>query len=143
MSRYSDQDRVIARLPRPPFSMIDQVTEVTGEPFVMQAGATCVAEVDPSRDPWYFADNRQERIPYAVLLEMSLQPCGWLSAYLGSALTSDEDLKFRNLGGDAVQLADVRADETLLRTSARMTNVSSSAGMIIQHFTFRTENRSV
>ena len=41
-------------------------------------------------------------MPFAVLLEAALQPCGWLAAYMGSALTSDEPLKFRNLGGTAM-----------------------------------------
>ncbi len=36
---------------------------------------------------WYFAANRQATMPFAVLLEIALQPCGWLAAYLGSALT--------------------------------------------------------
>ncbi len=40
-------------------------------------------------------------MPFAVLLEVALQPCGWLAAYLGSALTSPVDLSFRNLGGTA------------------------------------------
>ena len=49
-------------------------------------------------------------------LEIALQPCGWLAAYLGSALTSPDDLYFRNLGGKATQLAAGRR-----RTPARST----------------------
>ena len=49
-------------------------------------------------------------MPFAVLLEIALQPCGWLAAYLGSALTSDADLSFRNLGGRAVQRRRVTPD---------------------------------
>ena len=41
---------------------------------------------------------------FAVLLETALQPCGWLAAYVGLALTSEADLSFRAiLGGSAVQ----------------------------------------
>ena len=36
-----------------------------------------------------------------ILLEAALQPCGWMAAYLGAALTSPTDLCFRNLGGKA------------------------------------------
>ena len=53
------------------------------------------------RDAWYFAADRQPAMPFAVLLEVALQPCGWLAAYMGSALTSPDDLHFRNLGGQA------------------------------------------
>ena len=31
-------------------------------------------------------------MPFCILLEIALQPCGWLAAYMGSALKSDQDL---------------------------------------------------
>jgi len=58
-------------------------------------------------DAWYFAANRQLSMPYAILLEIALQPCGWLAAYVGSALTSEHDLHFRNLGGTATLHGEV------------------------------------
>ena len=70
----------------------------------MVAGPRAVAEYDVPPDAWYFEADRQDAMPFAVLLETALQPCGWLAAYVGSALTSDVDLSFRNLGGSAVQL---------------------------------------
>ena len=54
-------------------------------------------------DAWYFRESRQPQMPFSVLLEIGLQPCGWLAAYLGSALTSPIDLSFRNLDGKAMQ----------------------------------------
>jgi 3-hydroxymyristoyl/3-hydroxydecanoyl-(acyl carrier protein) dehydratase len=137
-----DEQRTIARLPRPPFQFLDRVTDVRGTPFEMKAGASCVAEFDVTADAWYFAENRQRRMPYAILLEAVLQPCGWLAAYVGSALTSEENLKFRNLGGEAVQSEEVFAGDDTLSTSARLTDVSSSGGMIIQHYTYRMTNRA-
>src|SRR5262249_43520256 len=83
-----DHDRVIARLPGPPFQFLDRITDVTGEPFVMKAGASCEAQYDVPADAWYFRANRCGIMPFAVLLEIALQPCGWLAAYCGSALTS-------------------------------------------------------
>jgi 3-hydroxymyristoyl/3-hydroxydecanoyl-(acyl carrier protein) dehydratase/malonyl CoA-acyl carrier protein transacylase len=134
--RVFDQERKIARLPRPPFQFLDRIVEVQGQPFVMEAGAKCVAQVQVTPDQWYFASNRQAEIPFAVLLEMALQPCGWLAAYVGSALQASEDVKFRNLGGDAVQHRCVLPETDVLTTRVEMTGVSTSAGMIIQHFSF-------
>ncbi|MBW2390866.1 MAG: type I polyketide synthase, partial [Deltaproteobacteria bacterium] len=134
--RVFDQERKIARLPRPPFQFLDRIVEVQGQPFVMEAGAKCVAQVQVTPDQWYFASNRQAEIPFAVLLEMALQPCGWLAAYVGSALQASEDVKFRNLGGDAVQHRCVLPETDVLTTRVEMTGVSNSAGMIIQHFSF-------
>ena len=74
------------------------------------AGGEIVAEYDVPLDEWYFSSERQAAMPFAILLEIALQPCGWLAAYLGSALTSKEDLSFRNLGGKAVYLEPVLAD---------------------------------
>jgi 3-hydroxymyristoyl/3-hydroxydecanoyl-(acyl carrier protein) dehydratase len=102
----------------------------------MAAGTEAVMEYDIPSDAWYFAADRQERMPFAVLLEVALQPCGWLAAYMGSALASDEDLRFRNLGGSAVQFAAVTPQTGTLTTHVRTTKVAHSAGMIIQHYEF-------
>jgi acyl transferase domain-containing protein/3-hydroxymyristoyl/3-hydroxydecanoyl-(acyl carrier protein) dehydratase len=136
-----DHDRVIARLPRPPFQFLDRVTEVRGEPWAMKAGAEAVAEYDVPPDEWYFAANRDGTMPFAVLLETALQPCGWLAAYMGSALTSEVDLRFRNLGGSAVQYETLRPDAGTLRTHVKCTGVSQSGGMIIQHYSFDVQRR--
>ncbi|GAC1449388.1 MAG: hypothetical protein NVSMB9_33220 [Isosphaeraceae bacterium] len=133
-----DEERVIARLPAPPFSFLDRVSEIDAEPWVMKAPASTVAAYDVPPEAWYFEANRQEQIPFAVLLEIPLQVCGWLAAYLGSALTSDEDLAFRNLGGSARLLAPVTSKTGTLTSRVRMTKVSQSGGMIIQHFDFET-----
>ncbi|MBY0456504.1 MAG: hypothetical protein K2V38_04145, partial [Gemmataceae bacterium] len=129
-----DSDRVIARLPGPPFQFLDCITAVTGEPFVMKGGASCEALYHVPPDAWYFGANRCEIMPFSVLLEVALQPCGWLAAYCGSALTSKEDLSFRNLGGKATQFRPVTPGTGLLTTNVKMTSVSTSAGMIIQHY---------
>lgn len=139
--RVFDSERVIARLPGPPFQFLDCITAVVGEPFVLKAGASCEAQYDVPADAWYFAANRCENMPFAVLLEIALQPCGWLAAYCGSALTSSEDLSFRNLGGQATQFRPVVPTTGMLTTRVQMTNVSRSAGMIIQHFDMLVSDR--
>jgi 3-hydroxymyristoyl/3-hydroxydecanoyl-(acyl carrier protein) dehydratase len=134
--RVFDADRVIARLPGPPYMFLDRITAVEGEPWVCRAGAACEAAYDVPADAWYFTDEGQPTMPFGVLLEVALQPCGWLAAYVGSALTSPVDLSFRNLGGQAVQHRVVGPDIGTLVTRARLTSVSHAAGMIIQEFTF-------
>ncbi|MCP4699205.1 MAG: hypothetical protein GY862_20485 [Gammaproteobacteria bacterium] len=134
--RIFDEERRIARLPRAPYQFLDRITAVEGEAFVMKAGAACEAQYDMRADAWYFGSNRQAHIPFSILLEIALQPCGWLAAYVGSALTSKTDLSFRNLGGDAVLHAPVIQADEVLTVRASLTEVSSSAGMIIQNFSF-------
>ncbi|MDQ6961435.1 MAG: beta-ketoacyl synthase N-terminal-like domain-containing protein [Mariprofundaceae bacterium] len=130
-----DHERKIARLPRDPYAFLDRITAVSGEPWCMEAGASAQAQYDVPVDAWYFAQNRQASMSFAVLLEIALQPCGWLAAYVGSALTSDVDLRFRNLGGKATQYLAVTANSGTLTIDVTLTRVSSSAGMIIQSYT--------
>jgi PfaB family protein len=139
--RVFDSERFIARLPGPPYQFLDRITAVGGEPWVVAAGAWAEAEFDVEPDHWYFEADRQDRMPFAVLLEAALQPCGWLAAYMGSALTSPDDLKFRNLGGKAVQHRAVTRDSGTLTTRITVTKVASTAGMIIQHFDLSMSDR--
>jgi acyl transferase domain-containing protein/3-hydroxymyristoyl/3-hydroxydecanoyl-(acyl carrier protein) dehydratase len=134
--RVFDLERVIARLPGPPYQFLDRIVAVNSPPWVMKAGAVIEVEYDVPADAWYFAAYRRQQMPFAVLLEAALQPCGWLAAYMGSALTSNVDLSFRNLGGTATQHCAVTPDIGTLVTKVTATKVSSSGGMIIQHYDF-------
>ena len=86
--RPFDEGRFIARLPAPPYQFLDRIIRVDGEPWTMAEGTSAQAEYDIPEDGWYFQADRQDRVPYAVLLEAALQPCGWVAAYMGSALAS-------------------------------------------------------
>jgi 3-hydroxymyristoyl/3-hydroxydecanoyl-(acyl carrier protein) dehydratase len=132
--RIFDEGRIIARLPGPPYQFMDRVTEIRAEPWKILPGGEIEAQYDVPTDAWYFADNRQGDMPFAVMLEIALQPCGWLAAYMGSALTSEVDVFFRNLGGGATQFAPVFPGSGTLSTRVKLTRASSSAGMIIQFF---------
>ncbi|MBE0501946.1 MAG: type I polyketide synthase, partial [Desulfuromonadales bacterium] len=136
-----DHERTIARLPGPPFQFLDRIVAVTGEPFKLIEGATVEAEYDVPPDAWYFAAGRQPQMPFSILLETGLQPCGWLAAYLGSALTSATDLKFRNLDGNAVQHRPVTPESGTLTTRVKITRIASSGGMIIQNYDFEISDR--
>jgi acyl transferase domain-containing protein/3-hydroxymyristoyl/3-hydroxydecanoyl-(acyl carrier protein) dehydratase len=131
-----DAGRIIARLPGPPYQFLDRVTGIRAEPWKILPGGECETQYDVPADAWYFADNRQGEMPFAVLLEIALQPCGWLAAYMGSALTSEVDVSFRNLGGSATQFARVLPGTGTLTVRVKLTRASSSAGMIIQFFDY-------
>jgi PfaB family protein len=134
--RVFDEGRVIARLPGPPYQFLDRVTHIEAEPWRMVEGGIVDADYDVPPDAWYFAADRQPAMPFAVLNEVALQPCGWLAAYIGSALASPVDLSFRNLGGSAELLEEISPDAGTLTTRVKITRVSRSAGMIIQGYDF-------
>ena len=140
--RIFDEERVIARLPGPPFQFLDRIVSIRNcRQWEMGSGGEIQAEYDVPLDAWYFTEARQPRMPFSILLEVTLQPCGWLAAYLGSALTSEVDLCFRNLGGQARQYLEVGPDAGTLVTKVRISSASRSGGMIIQNYDFEVSSR--
>jgi len=132
-----DGARRTARLPGPPYHFISRVTEVGGEMGTMAASERFVFEYDVPEDVWYFEENGCGVMPFAVLLEAALQPCGWTASYLGSTLTVPDDLMFRNLDGKGTIHAEVFPGSTLT-TEVTVKNISQSAGMIIESFEVRS-----
>lgn len=133
-----DSPRKAARLPGPPYHFMSRVTDLTGEPGVMQAGADVVVEYDVPADAWYFAENGaaggHETMPNAVLMEVALQPCGWLASYVGCPLQGDADLFFRNLDGTGTQHREVTPATGTLRIRVSLKSVAQAAGTIIVSF---------
>lgn len=79
-------------------------------------------------------------------MEIALQPCGFLSAYLGTPLMHPEvDYYFRNLDGNARILDGMDVRGKIVACAARVTSTIASDTTIIQKFTFRVscEGRSV
>ena len=134
--RAFDKERFLARLPGPPYLFVDRIVLSEPPAFVLKPGGWIEAEYTVSPSDWYFSADRIGIMPYAVLLEIALQPCGWLAAYAGSALTSPKDLRFRNLGGTGRIHQDVFPETGILTMRCRMTQVSSASDMIIESFDF-------
>ncbi|NNL77745.1 MAG: hypothetical protein HKO68_15530 [Desulfobacterales bacterium] len=145
--RYNsfDKDRFIARLPRPPYLFIDRITKAEPKPWILTPDGWIEAEFDIDPNAWYFRADRNPAAPLSILLEIALQPCGWLAAYMGSALRSQKDLKFRNLGGNATIHNEVLPDAGTLAIKTCLTNVSEAADMIIEYFDFevRAQTREI
>ena len=129
-----DGTRRVARLPGPPYHFMSRVTDVTGPIGGMQTGTAVTVDYDIPADAWYFEQSPDDTMPFAVLLEAALQPCGWLASYVGSALTSEIDLSFRNLDGTGNLLREIRPGDGTLTTRSTITKISQSAGMIIESF---------
>ncbi|MFF3171517.1 beta-ketoacyl synthase N-terminal-like domain-containing protein [Streptomyces sp. NPDC057900] len=129
-----DGTRKVARLPGPPYHFMSRVVSVDGPQAGMREGSVVVAEYDVPELAWYFEQNGGRAMPFAVLLEIALQPCGWLASYVGSALTGETDLLFRNLDGSGTVTGEVTPATRTVRTRAELTRVSSSGDMIIESF---------
>jgi len=130
---FDDGLRRVPRLPGPPYHFMSRVEAVEGPLGGMAEASAATIAYDVPPDAWYF-DETGGTMPFSVLLEVVLQPCGWLASYVGSACTSDVDLSFRNLDGDGVVHGLVGRDVGTLVTHTRLISIAQTGGMIIQSF---------
>lgn len=122
----------VPRLPQPPYHVMSRVTNVSTRPGVQGTGARIRAEYDIPPDAWYFADNRSGAMPFAVLNEIVLQPCGWLASHCGFALQGGD--RFRNLEGDGRVLRSVHPDDGTLIVDTTLSSFSKVGPMTIVGF---------
>jgi 3-hydroxymyristoyl/3-hydroxydecanoyl-(acyl carrier protein) dehydratase len=127
------------RLPAPPYHFITRILSSELGDGAPKAGARVEAAYDIPPDAWYFDVNGRRGMPFAVLLEAALQPCGWLATAVGCPLTVDRELFFRNLDGVATQLHDLTPRSGRLITRATLTSISAFGGMILVNFELTCE----
>lgn len=123
-----DDGRRVARLPGPPYHFVSRVAELSDNALV--------AEYDVPADAWFWSEHSGTTMPLCVLLEVALQPCGWLALYTGDVPNAPSELLFRNLGGQGT-FGDVGRDTKVLRTEVRLLEISRTGAMVIDAFAVR------
>ncbi|WP_319437534.1 beta-ketoacyl synthase N-terminal-like domain-containing protein [Mycobacterium sp. RTGN5] len=128
-----DGARRAPRLPDEPYHFMSRVLSVSSPPGVPTKGGVVVAEYDVPAGEWYFEDGKTDAVPMPVLIEILLQPCGWLSSYNGFAANRLDDVVFRNLdGGEVVQHTPARVGT--LRVTSTLERFADGAGSTIVFF---------
>ncbi len=127
---FETGERQMPRLPGPPYHFVTRVTHVAGERLSMRPGAEATMEYDVPVDAWYFDENGNRSMPWCVLLEAALQPCGWLSVYVGCPIVASDNVFFRNLDGAGKMTGEVFPGCTV-RTHTKVTSVSNVSGIIL------------
>ena len=132
--------RTVSRQPNTDLQVISRILRIDGERHYFKKPSTIYAEYDVPVDAWYFEQNAHNTMPYSVLMEIALQPCGLLGAYLGSTLKfPDKNLYFRNLDGDGTlhelpEGTDLRGK--VLHNKAVLVSSVALGGTILQNYTF-------
>ena len=127
------------RLPGPPYHFMTEVLSVDVEPGTGadSEGGVVVSTLEVEPDAWYFEEG-EGRMPFPVLAEAFLQPCGWFASYLNMFADTEGDVAFRNLDGDCV-LHDIITPETgTLTFTTKLTGVAKAAGTSIVFFDVET-----
>ncbi|MCP4989608.1 MAG: beta-hydroxydecanoyl-ACP dehydratase, partial [Colwellia sp.] len=130
--------RIPPRTPCGDLQVVTQVVEVQGERLDLKKTSSCIAEYHVPEDAWYFTKNSVNNwMPYSLIMEIALQPNGFISGYMGTTLKYPEkDLFFRNLdgSGDLIKQVDLRG-KTIVNKSVLL-STTMAGGMIVQSFTF-------
>ena len=137
--------RKMSRQPNSDLQVISRILKIDGKRGDFSTNsdkrlATIYAEYDVPHDAWYYVQNSAMTMPYSILMEIALQPCGLLGAYMGSTLQFPEmDLYLRNLDGDGETFdlptgTDFRG-KTILNKSVLVSSIAHG-GTILQRYTF-------
>ena len=135
------EHRQVPRTPNGDLMLISRVLNVEGTPGDFKAKNRITSEYDVPANPWYIDQNGTPEIPYSILTEIALQPCGFLATYLECPMIyKEEDLCFRNLDAKAelVEKLDLRGKT--ITSSAKLTSLSASGNTIIVNFEFRLKS---
>ncbi len=128
----------ITRLPGEPFQFMTRVTSFDALPGEAKPGTQAVVEYEIPDHAWYFDQEPSGMMPFSVLLEAALQPCGWLSLNTSALLDTEDELFYRNLDGTGILSGEIGPGAGILRTETTLTKESRSGGMVIQSFFVRT-----
>ena len=125
------------RIPNGDLLLMSRVVEIDGKRGQFEKPATILTEYDVPPDAWFYQGQNFTSLPYSLWMEIALQPCGFLSAYLGTPLMHPEvDYYFRNLDGNARILDGMDVRGKTVSCAARVTSTIASDSTIIQKFTF-------
>ncbi|WP_392532240.1 beta-ketoacyl synthase N-terminal-like domain-containing protein [Nostoc sp. C117] len=129
---------IVSRMPNTHLQLVHRVLELEGERHQLIKGSTIVTEYDVPLDPWYCRQNSSEAIPYSILMEIGLQPCGLLSAYLGTTLLHpSQSLCFRNLDGQGHLIKDIDIRGKTITNISKLVSSINMKGNILQKFEFK------
>lgn len=132
--------RTVSRQPNTDLQLISRVLKIDGKRLNFKQPSTIYAEYDVPEHAWYYDQNSNYTMPYSVLMEIALQPCGLLGAYLGSTLPfANKNLFFRNLDGTG-ELFDLPFGTDLIgkviHNKAVLVSSVALGGTVLQNYTF-------
>lgn len=125
------------RIPNGDLLLMSRVNEIHGIKGNFENRSKITAEYDVPQDAWFLSPQENGSIPMSMLMEMALQPCGVLSAWLHTQLKyPDIDFSFRNLDGAIQIVEEMDLRGKTITTHAMLEKTVFSGSTIIQHFSF-------
>lgn len=137
-ARFAKYDyQRIPRIPNGDLKMMSRIVSISGQAGDFPQPAEVAAEYDVPPGAWYFSGQPDGEMPFSLLMETALQPCGFLSAYLDTyALVPHGGFFFRNLDGAIRLRRSMPVGGRTIVTRARLLSSTVSGGTVIQKFAF-------
>ncbi|MGI2096383.1 beta-ketoacyl synthase N-terminal-like domain-containing protein [Shewanella glacialipiscicola] len=126
------------RTPCGDLQLTTRVIAIDGKRGELKKPSSCVAEYEVPANAWYYDKNSHPSVmPYSVLMEISLQPNGFISGYMGTTLGfPGQELFFRNLDGSGKLLRHVDLRGKTIVNDSRLLSTVIAGSNIIQNFSF-------
>ncbi|MCU7836777.1 MAG: PfaB family protein [gamma proteobacterium symbiont of Taylorina sp.] len=137
-AKAGDPPRRPPRTPNSYLQVMHRVLDVTGNQHDFDNTTKCTAEYDVAEDVWFCTENSYPSFsPYSMLMEIALQPNGFLTSHIGSTLIyPDINLYFRNLDGTGRLIKEIDLRGKTIVNKTTMYSTSAVMNNIIQKFTF-------
>jgi len=135
---YKEEGRRPPRTPNGYLQLMTRVLSVDGKRHELKKESSCIAEYDTPSDVFFCAENSYPTYtPYSMIMEIALQPNGFLTSHMGSTLLyPDTNLYFRNLDGTGELIKDLDLRGKTIVNKTTMYSTSAVMNNIIQKFTF-------
>ena len=131
------KNRRSPRIPNGDLLLMTRIIRIQGNRGDFSSISRIESELDVPVNAWFFDGTVNGEMPLSILMETALQPCGVLSAWLGTQLRlPDVDFFFRNLDGDVQYLRKIDLRGKTIQAKAMLTRTVFSGSTIIQHFEF-------
>lgn len=131
------KNRRSPRIPNGDLLLMSRIITILGKRGEFNQISRISAEFDVAPNAWFFDGTVNGEMPLSIMMETALQPCGVLSAWLGTQLRFPAvDFFFRNLDGDVRYAHKVDLRGKTIQANAKLTRTVFSGSTIIQHFDF-------
>ncbi|MDX2470243.1 MAG: beta-ketoacyl synthase N-terminal-like domain-containing protein [SAR324 cluster bacterium] len=131
------EGKLSQRNPNGQLQLVSRVPEFNGVQGKFEKESILISEYDVFAMDWYYQDNPAGVLPYSVIMEIALQPCGIIGALMGSPLVFPKtDQRYRNLDATATMYGSPDLRGKIITCKVWLHSTSKAQDTLIQKYSF-------
>lgn len=131
------EGRQAPRIPNGDLQLMSRVLRIDGERYDFSTPSSLISEYDVPVDVWFYTQSAYPSIPYSMIMEIALQPCGFLCTYMGATMIyPDATLCYRNLSADATLYFTPDLRGKTITAWSELLDVSKFAETIVLNYNY-------